>query len=145
MLDALAPADRLQDLLDLGGPVTRARTVIGWPMISSREYPYMRSAAGFQLVITPSTVLPTMASSQELTIADSRADSGKPRTALILPSDNWSTTAPPDAGRKREIQELCPTANDTTKDLLPPQYHTPGAALPNYAGAGSSDEENTGR
>ena len=34
--------------------------VIGWPMISSAEYPYMRAAAGFQLVIIPSGVFPTI-------------------------------------------------------------------------------------
>jgi hypothetical protein len=43
------------------------------PIISSALYPKIRSAAAFQLVTTPSRVLPTMASTEEDTIAARRA------------------------------------------------------------------------
>ena len=74
--------------------------VIGWPTISSARYPYSRSAAGFQLVITPSIFFPTMASSEELTIAESSSDSGILRLASVFESGDWPTTTPPPAGPK---------------------------------------------
>ena len=45
----------------------------GWPIISSAVYPYKRSAAGFQLVITWSSVLPITASCDDWMIDASRA------------------------------------------------------------------------
>ena len=41
-----------------------------WPTICSAEYPYSRSAPGFQLVMTFWRVLPMIASSEDSTIAD---------------------------------------------------------------------------
>jgi len=48
-------------------------------MTSSAVYPYMRWAPVFQLVISPSTVFPTMASSDESTIAESSVSPVEPR------------------------------------------------------------------
>jgi hypothetical protein len=70
--DALAAPDLAEDLLDLTDPVRRAEDP-DRPTISSAVYPYMCSAAGFQVVITPSTVFPMMASSDEVTIAARRS------------------------------------------------------------------------
>jgi len=50
-----------------------SRIAIGCPIISSAEYPNSRSAPGFQLVTTPSSVLEMIASSEESTMAARRA------------------------------------------------------------------------
>ena len=69
MRDVLAPADPGQGLLAPSSSPGGYSTVAGRPTISAAAYPYIPSAAGFQLAITPSRVSPTMASSDELTIA----------------------------------------------------------------------------
>jgi hypothetical protein len=93
--DALAVTDLAEDLLASATRSGGQRTVIGWPMISSAAYPYMRSAAGFQVVITPSVVFPMIASSDELTIAASRsAASIGSRRVLTVTHDDCSTASP---------------------------------------------------
>src|SRR5262244_1822336 len=56
-------------------------SVIGWPMASACEYPNIRSALLFQLVIVPSSFLLMIASSEESTMAASSrlAGGGAPR------------------------------------------------------------------
>ncbi len=44
-------------------------SAIDWPVISASEYPYSRSAPGFQLTIVPSVVLLMIASAQDSTTA----------------------------------------------------------------------------
>ena len=49
-------------------------SVIGFPTASAGVYPNILTAAGFQEVMMPSSVLLTIASSEELTIAARRCD-----------------------------------------------------------------------
>ena len=55
--------------------------VIGWPIISSALQPKIRAAASFHEVTRPSSDLPTIASSDEETIAASRAAARSPGSA----------------------------------------------------------------
>src|SRR5207249_7564376 len=59
---------------ELGGP-----PAIVPPIASSAEYPYIRSAPGFQLVMVAPASSPTMASSECWTMAASRPSSSRAR------------------------------------------------------------------
>ena len=62
------------------------------PTISSLEYPYILSAAGFQLVMMPSSVLPMIASSELSTIAFMRWASSNARLCSV--TSRWTADAP---------------------------------------------------
>ena len=64
-------------------------------MISAAAYPYIPSAAGFQLVIIPSRLSPTMASSDELTIAENSRADARSRFTAMSSTGGWAMTIPP--------------------------------------------------
>ena len=65
-----------------------------FPMASLAEYPYIRSAPAFQLVMIPSSVLPIIASSEHATIEANRRRSSSVRLLPLISRIALETNIP---------------------------------------------------